>query len=68
MSLQNFQYDIIMREYNRRQTQVMHDLENDAPAPLQRLPGWQRSTVRSLLSAPRRHVLCSAVKAALWKI
>ena len=27
MSLQNFQYDIIMREYNRRQTQVMHDLE-----------------------------------------
>ena len=68
MSLQNFQYDIIMREYNRRQTQVMHDLEKRRSCALQRLPGWQRSTVRSLLSAPRRHVLCSAVKAALWKI
>ena len=27
MALQNFQYDIIMREYSRRQSQVQHDLE-----------------------------------------
>ena len=27
MPLQNFQYDIIMREYSRRQSQVQHDLE-----------------------------------------
>ena len=27
MALQNFQYDVIMREYNRRQAHVRHDLE-----------------------------------------
>ena len=27
MALQNFQYDVIMREYNRRQAHVQHDLE-----------------------------------------
>ena len=27
MSLQNFQYDIIMREYSRRQSQVQNELE-----------------------------------------
>ena len=38
MALQNFQYDIIMREYNRRQSQVQHDLEERRAEAFARVP------------------------------
>ena len=38
MALQNFQYDIIMREYNRRQSQVQHDLEERRREAFIRVP------------------------------
>lgn len=38
MALQNFQYDIIMREYNRRQSQVQHDLEDRRREAFIRIP------------------------------
>ena len=38
MALQNFQYDIIMREYNRRQSQVQHDLEERRAKAFARVP------------------------------
>ena len=38
MALQNFQYDIIMREYNRRQSQVQHDLEERRAEAFARMP------------------------------
>ena len=38
MALQNFQYDIIMREYSRRQSQVQHDLEERRKEAFIRVP------------------------------
>ena len=38
MALQNFQYDIIMREYSRRQSQVQHDLEERRKEAFVRVP------------------------------
>jgi DNA replication protein DnaC len=38
VALQNFQYDIIMREYNRRQSQVQHDLEERRAEAFARVP------------------------------
>ena len=38
MALQNFQYDIIMREYSRRQSQVQHDLEEHRKEAFIRVP------------------------------
>ena len=38
MPLQNFQYDIIMREYSRRQSQVQHDLEERRKEAFIRVP------------------------------
>jgi len=38
VALQNFQYDIIMREYSRRQSQVQHDLEERRKEAFIRVP------------------------------
>lgn len=38
MALQNFQYDTIMREYNRRQSEVQHDLEERRREAFIRIP------------------------------
>lgn len=38
MSLQNFQYDIIMREYSRRQSQVQNELEEHRKEAFQKVP------------------------------
>ena len=38
MSLQNFQYDIIMREYSRRQSQVQNELEEHRKKAFQKVP------------------------------
>lgn len=38
MSLQNFQYDIIMREYSRRQSQVQNELEEHQKKAFQKVP------------------------------
>ena len=38
MSLQNFQYDIIMREYSRRQSQVQNELEEHRKEAFQQVP------------------------------
>ena len=38
MALQNFQYDIIMREYSRRQAQVRRDLEQRRQNAFQKVP------------------------------
>ena len=38
MALQNFQYDTIMREYSRRQSQVQHDLEERRREAFIRIP------------------------------
>ena len=38
MALQNFQYDIIMREYKRRQSQVQHELEERRDEAFARVP------------------------------
>ena len=38
MPLQNFQYDIIMREYSRRQSQVQNELEEHRKEAFQKVP------------------------------
>lgn len=38
MSLQNFQYDIIMREYSRRQSQVQNELEEHRKEAFHKVP------------------------------
>ena len=59
MALQNFQYDRIMREYNRRQAAVQHDLETrqkDAYAKIPRLAEIDRE-VASLSAGKARALL-----------
>ena len=60
MSLQNFQYDIIMREYNRRQTQVMHDLEKRRSCAFAKAPRLAEidREVASLSAQKARSLLC----------
>ena len=60
MSLQNFQYDIIMREYNRRQTQVMHDLEKRRSCAFAKVPRLAEidRDVASLSAQKARSLLC----------
>ena len=38
MALQNFQYDIIMREYSRRQAQVRRELEQRRQEAFRKIP------------------------------
>lgn len=49
MALQNFQYDVIMREYNRRQAHVQHDLEERRRNAFAKSPAFPRSTRKWLL-------------------
>lgn len=60
MALQNYQYDIIMREYNRRQSDVRHDLESrrrEAYIHIPRLPQIDQE-VASLSASKARSLLC----------
>lgn len=60
MALQNFQYDIIMREYSRRQSQVQHVLEEHRSEAFAKVPrlleidqtvaGLSAEKIRSMLS------------------
>ena len=60
MALQNFQYDIIMREYSRRQSQVQHVLEEHRREAFAKVPrlleidqtvaGLSAERIRSMLS------------------
>ena len=60
MALQNFQYDIIMREYSRRQSQVQHVLEEHRREAFAKVPrlleidqtvsGLSAEKIRSMLS------------------
>ena len=59
MALQNFQYDIIMREYNRRQSQVQHDLEERRAEAFARVPRLREidSEVAALSAQKARSLL-----------
>lgn len=59
MSLQNFQYDIIMREYSRRQSQVQNELEEHRKKAFQKVPRLLKidQTVASLSAEKIRTML-----------
>lgn len=59
MPLQNYQYDIIMREYSRRQAQSRYDLEQRRTAAYQEIPRLQEidREVASLSASKARALL-----------
>ena len=54
MALQNFQYDIIMREYNRRQSQVQHDLEERRAEAVRKAEAVRRAEAERKAEEARR--------------
>ena len=77
MSLQNFQYDIIMREYSRRQSQVQNELEEHRKEAFQKVPrlleidqtvaSLSAEKIRTMLQIPETEIIVAVIAVGYGK-